>query len=303
MEIWDLYDENRNKINKTHTRGIPMEKNTYHLVVNIFITNEKGELLISQRHPQKTFPLQWEGCGGSVVSREDSYTGALRELKEELGIVPKSMGICVRTYLNNNKSHFNDTWFFHENLSVDDLRLQETEVIDACWVTRGELINMFNEGKMIKHLDYVLEYFYEDFIFCQAKEHHIPYLLDLRERTMNPHMQKAGMPTDKFSNLQRVNYFFEEGRLIYHKGLIVGFLKYSYKEDYIHLIQIQVEPAYQNKGFGKKILQFVLERARAKNLNVRLEVLKNSPARKLYEALGFNIIDEDKFSYEMEKTL
>lgn len=67
MEIWDLYDENRNKLNKTHARGITMEKNTYHLVVNIFITNEKGELLISQRHPQKTFPLQWEGCGGSVV--------------------------------------------------------------------------------------------------------------------------------------------------------------------------------------------------------------------------------------------
>ena len=60
---------------------------------------------------------------------------------------------------------------------------------------------------------------------------------------------------------------------------------------------------FQNKGFGGKHLEFVKERALAKGFPIRLEVLKNSPAKKLYESFGFKIIDEDKFSYEMELVL
>ena len=303
MELWDLYDKNRNNLGRTHTRGVPMEIDTYHLVVNCFIINSKGELLVSQRHPNKTFPLQWEGCGGSVTTGEDSYMGALREMEEELGLIPKSMGIRVFEKINHDKNHFNDTWFFQEDIPVKDLKLQEIEVVDAKWVNRDELFEMFHTGEMINHLSYVLEHFYENFIFTRAKEDDIPYLLDLREKTMNPHLKTAGMPTDKFSNLQRINYHFDSGKIVHYKGEKIGFLKYTYETYYIHLIQIQIDPKFQNRGFGKKLLDFVKERAIHKRFNIRLEVLKNSPAKKLYESFGFRIIDEDKFSYEMELTI
>lgn len=140
----------------------------------------------------------------------------------------------------------------------------------------------------------------EEFIFEKAKEDDIPYLLDLREKTMNPHLKLAGMPWDKSSNLQRINYHFDSGKIVYYNGEKIGFLKYTFETDYIHLIQIQVLPKFQNRGFGKRLLEFVKERALESNSSVRLEVLKNSPAKKLYEGFGFKIINEDKFSYEME---
>lgn len=140
----------------------------------------------------------------------------------------------------------------------------------------------------------------EKFIFVKATDLDIPYLLDLREKTMNTHLKIAGMSWDKTSNLQRINYHFESGKIIHYNGEKIGFLKYTSETDHIHLIQIQVDPKFQNKGFGRKLLEFVKEVALEKGFPIRLEVLKNSPAKKLYESFGFKIIDEDRFSYEME---
>ena len=48
MEIWDLYDENRNIIGE-HIRGNELPDNGYHLVVHVWIKNSNGQFIISQR--------------------------------------------------------------------------------------------------------------------------------------------------------------------------------------------------------------------------------------------------------------
>ena len=86
-EIWDLYDENRELLGKDHVRGEQLPIDGYHLVVHVWIRNSKGEYLISQRSANRpTFPLVWECVDGSVVKGEDSLQGALREVKEEVGV-------------------------------------------------------------------------------------------------------------------------------------------------------------------------------------------------------------------------
>ena len=86
-EIWDLYDENRELLGKDHVRGEQLPIDGYHLVVHVWIRNSKGEYLISQRSANRpTFPLMWECVGGSVVKGEDSLQGAIREVKEEVGV-------------------------------------------------------------------------------------------------------------------------------------------------------------------------------------------------------------------------
>ena len=42
--------------------------------------------MIQQRSETVKNPLVWSATGGSVVAGEDSYTGAIREVKEELGL-------------------------------------------------------------------------------------------------------------------------------------------------------------------------------------------------------------------------
>ncbi|MGE7674016.1 hypothetical protein ACQKMV_10610 [Lysinibacillus sp. NPDC094403] len=48
MEIWDVYDKNRNKTNKLHMRG--EVDGDYHIVVHVWIKNNKGEFLLAKRH-------------------------------------------------------------------------------------------------------------------------------------------------------------------------------------------------------------------------------------------------------------
>ncbi|MGE7927870.1 NUDIX hydrolase [Lysinibacillus xylanilyticus] len=86
MEIWDVYDKNKNKTNKRHVRGEKLAGGDYHVVVHVWIKNNKGEILLTKRHPDKTYPNLWECPGGSILAGESSLDGAIREVKEEIGI-------------------------------------------------------------------------------------------------------------------------------------------------------------------------------------------------------------------------
>ena len=87
MEKWDLYTKYREKTGREHVRGDKIPEGFYHLVVHIWIRNCKGEYLISQRSANRpTSPLMWECVGGSVLMGESSIDGALREVKEEVGL-------------------------------------------------------------------------------------------------------------------------------------------------------------------------------------------------------------------------
>ena len=51
MELWDVYDINRNKTGKTAVRGEGLPEGGYHLVVHVCIIGSDGRMLIQQRQP------------------------------------------------------------------------------------------------------------------------------------------------------------------------------------------------------------------------------------------------------------
>ena len=86
MEIWDLYDEKRRIIGE-HIRGTQLPDNAFHLVVHVWICNDQGQYLMTQRSADKPrYPLYWECVGGAVQKGETSLQGALREVEEEIGL-------------------------------------------------------------------------------------------------------------------------------------------------------------------------------------------------------------------------
>lgn len=151
MEIWDLYDENKKKIGKTHVRGVPLPEGCYHLVVHIWIQNDKGEILLSKRHPQKSWGNYWECTGGSVLTGETSLEGALRETAEELGLVlDPSQG---KLMISERRKHFHsDIWLFQSNVVIEDLQFQEDEVIDAKWVDKVTYEDMLSKKEIVPTL-------------------------------------------------------------------------------------------------------------------------------------------------------
>jgi isopentenyldiphosphate isomerase len=61
MELWDLYNEKRELIGKTHIRGEELPDDGLHLVVHVWIKNSDGKFLISQRASHRhRFPLYYE---------------------------------------------------------------------------------------------------------------------------------------------------------------------------------------------------------------------------------------------------
>lgn len=88
MELWDVYDIDRQKTGKTVRRGGTLPEGGFHLVVHICVIGRDGRMLIQQRQPFKEgYPNLWDvTTGGSAVAGENSRQAAHRELFEEIGL-------------------------------------------------------------------------------------------------------------------------------------------------------------------------------------------------------------------------
>lgn len=53
MEVWDIYDKDRQVTGKQMYRGDIFEQGAYHLVIHVCLFNPLGEILIKQRQPDK----------------------------------------------------------------------------------------------------------------------------------------------------------------------------------------------------------------------------------------------------------
>ena len=164
MELWDLYTENRELTGKTHIRGEKIPEGFFHLVVHVWIKNSKGEYLISQRSANRpTFPLMWECVGGSVLAGEDSLTGALREVKEEVGIDLKPndghlLFTKLRSVINGKTfQDIMDVWLFQYDGEISLSSATTDEVAQVKWMTAAQINALLDSGEMVENLRYFSE--------------------------------------------------------------------------------------------------------------------------------------------------
>lgn len=161
MEIWDLYTKNRTLSGKTHIRGEMIPEGYYHLVVHIWIKNSKGEYLISQRAASRpTCPLMWECVGGSVIAGESSLEGAIREVKEEVGLnlAPMSgkliYSVIGRVHDGVPFNDILDVWLFHYDGDVSLTNATTDEVAQVKWMTPSKIKELLERGKLVNTLAY-----------------------------------------------------------------------------------------------------------------------------------------------------
>lgn len=164
MELWDLYNENRELIGCDHIRGEEIPQGCYHLVVHVWIRNGKGEYLLSQRSADRpSFPLMWECVGGSVLKGEDSLTGAIREVQEEVGVLLSAKrGTLVKSVVREelNGVPFRDildVWLFEYDGPVTLEQATTQEVAQTAWMTKTEIHQLLDHGKLVQTLTYLFE--------------------------------------------------------------------------------------------------------------------------------------------------
>ena len=151
MEIFDLYDRNFNKLNKTMVRGTTNEKGEYHLVVHMWFRNKEGKYLIQQRNKlSDRIPYQWFCTGGAAISGNTSLEAAMRETKEELGIELESQRFKLvnRYFMEEPKANYiTDVYLIEKEILIEDLTLDKVEVRDVAYKTIEEIKEMIEQKK------------------------------------------------------------------------------------------------------------------------------------------------------------
>ncbi len=146
-ELWDAYNSNLEKIEGlTLVRGeeekIP--EGVYHLVCEILVRHTDGSYLLMKRDPTKPlYPDMWEAtAGGSALQGESPVEGAMRELREETGIVSKSL---EKLDWSLGKTCIHCRFLCVTDCKKDSIIFQKGETCAYRWVSAEELLAIPDE--------------------------------------------------------------------------------------------------------------------------------------------------------------
>lgn len=149
-EMLDLFDAKGTPAGVTIRRGEEAPQGMYWAVVDVWIVNHRGEILLQQRDTAKpNWPGYWcESAGGAVVSGEDPDTAALRETQEEIGFTPDyEHGGKVFEFLGEKALHH--VYLFCQSPALEDLTPQPGEVTALRYAQPGELRSLVRSGEMV----------------------------------------------------------------------------------------------------------------------------------------------------------
>ena len=132
-------------------------------VVTIFIENNESKYLIQKR--SKEHNGKYGITSGHVSENEKAEEGAIREIKEELGlkINPKELTPFFNTQIGKNTYNF---YHLKKDINLNNLQLQTEEVEKVKWCTKKEIEELINENKFyetqIEALDIFKKYIDEE---------------------------------------------------------------------------------------------------------------------------------------------
>ena len=153
MELWDIYDKNKQPTGRTMKRNDwCLKDDEYHLSVLGVLQNPDGKFLITKRVMTKHWaPGWWEVQGGACMAGERSEEAVVREVREETGIdVSEAEGGYVFSYHRENPgtgdNYFVDIYKFRLAFDEEDIILQSDEATDFMLATHKEIKKLADEG-------------------------------------------------------------------------------------------------------------------------------------------------------------
>ena len=130
-------------------------------MVQIMTVNSDGEILLTQRVPEKTSGGRWECSGGCAVSGETSRQAAVRELYEETGLSVNPEDIKLEWTLTTD-SMLRDFYVVSKDAPLEGMKLQTVEVCAAKWVSFERLAEMAQSGQTTRTVTKWLECRYDE---------------------------------------------------------------------------------------------------------------------------------------------
>ena len=334
MEEFDLYTKDRLPTGKTMRRGDPMPGGCYRLVIHVCLFNPKGEMLIQKRRKEKnTWPGKWDfSCGGHVTAGETSGEAAEREMREELGIALSFRETRPVLTVPFDEG-FDDVYFVESDLSLSYLTLQADEVEEAAWASEERILAMIEEGIFIPYHPEVVRLFFA--LRRRGGMHTVPEekrpergneetpAWELRPAVREDIPAVSGLFLEMLRTIFRRNdvegyeegyldrYFADgEDRLVVAEaeGKVVGYLAaevHREEIDYLYFDDLSVSGPYRGRGIGTALIRDAEAYGRKRGIGafVLHAEKTNDGARRLYERLGYRILDENGTRLRMVKEL
>ena len=164
-EFFDVLDENGNKTSKTKLRSEVHRDGDWHKAVHIWIINNNGDVLLQRRCATKdSNPNMLDiSSAGHLSAGDDSLTGAIRELKEELNLdVSKEDLKLIKTLKRSSKytetfinNEFDDLYILRTDKKLEDMKYQEEEISEIMFVPYKEFKKMVQNRQpdLLRHDD------------------------------------------------------------------------------------------------------------------------------------------------------
>ena len=165
MELNDIYDAERRLTGRLHQRGTPWKPGEYGLVACVWVYDGRGNLLLTRRAREKSYPGTWENSGGaakaaayllmreraeSVVilnrSREKAAAVA-RELFEETGIRAPEEDFELIDSARGRDTFF-DFYCLERRVALRDIVLLPGETDDVMWASFDRVHAMIRRGQI-----------------------------------------------------------------------------------------------------------------------------------------------------------
>ena len=157
MELWDIYDKNKQRTGRTMKRNDwCLKDDEYHLSVLGVIKRPDGKFLITKRVMTKHWaPGWWEVSGGACMAGEESYDAVVREIREEVGLdVTGAKGGFLFDYHRENPgtgdNYFVDVYRFELDFDENDVHIQEEET-DGFQIAALEEIQEYDRQGIFLH--------------------------------------------------------------------------------------------------------------------------------------------------------
>lgn len=137
------------------------KKGYYHNTAHIWLFTNTGEILLQQRAKSKLiYPLLWDvSVAGHIDAGETITKGALREIKEEIGLILKEKDLikigvfeCFKTYNNEfTDNEFHHTFIAKLGISINELTPQKEEVEALKLVNFKTFKSLLKQSKTNNH--------------------------------------------------------------------------------------------------------------------------------------------------------
>lgn len=153
MEVWDAYDAEFHILDgMTLTRGEAISDGVFHLVCDVIVRHTDGTYLLMQRDPRKHYGGMWEAtAGGSALRGESPVDCAIRELREETGIISSQLTEVGKVVSRHTHSIYVE-YLCVTDWDKDHIVLQDGETSDYKWVGRDELLRMKKDALVTERM-------------------------------------------------------------------------------------------------------------------------------------------------------